>query len=114
MTEYDFTFRKVGEEQPLEARPEDHIAALELSARTYVAYIRELETKLTTIEKALPHLLSFRISPTFDAKGTYTQSKGDEWAKRLTDFSDALRAAYPKKCDCPIYEKQHRAGCKEA
>lgn len=59
-----------------------------------VAFANKAE--MAKIEMALPHLLDFCLSPTFDAKGTYTQRKADEWAKRLTDFHAALVASAPE------------------
>ena len=52
----------------------------------------QMNERIAAFTAALPHLLDFRLSPTFDAKGTYTQAKADEWAKRLADFSVALAA----------------------
>lgn len=55
-------------------------------------YRDEAEARIAALEAALPHLLDFRLSPTFDAKGTYTTEKANEWARRLADFAAALRA----------------------
>jgi hypothetical protein len=46
--------------------------------------------RIATLEAALPHVLDFRLESVFDAKGTYTQAKADEWSKRLADFAAAL------------------------
>lgn len=50
-----------------------------------------LAAELSAIEKALPHLLGFRMYPMFDAKGTFSQEKANEWSKRVGDFHAALQ-----------------------
>jgi hypothetical protein len=54
--------------------------------------LNEAEVRIRYLEAALPHLLGFSLCPMFDAKGTYTAQKADEWTKRLTDFRAALGA----------------------
>jgi hypothetical protein len=52
--------------------------------------------RIRELEQALPHLLDFRLEPKFDAKGTYTSAKADEWTERLGKFNAALAPEVPQ------------------
>jgi hypothetical protein len=61
--------------------------------------IETLKGELDAIEKAIPSLLDFRLGPKFDARGTYTQAKADEWSERVAKFAQALHSHTAKKSE---------------